>query len=277
MKLLEDTKKLSFELDPLSLPSVSMQERKSLPAEIGLYFVISQEVIIYIGRTVNLSQRWKSHHKVDAINVKYPEARIAWLSLGWAELLDVEYDLINRYDPVLNVLRRSSKGLEFKPRSEHGHQGRPQAEPSVNSAGNHFRLHAPGFRKSEKTLIEEFEWRGSLPDGFVSLMPTAHKKGDGTEYRYRISNQEVTEFQLDRLMFAVGILPLECDLNPLLLGISRDEQELIVVTIKSKKAFDKAVAEMKASGEQLKESVLSVKDLDSQSYAMKQLFSYPIF
>ncbi|WP_375494649.1 GIY-YIG nuclease family protein [uncultured Nostoc sp.] len=53
-----------LKINPLELPFVSFQERKILPASPGIYFAISSnDEILYIGRSNNLRNRWKSHHR----------------------------------------------------------------------------------------------------------------------------------------------------------------------------------------------------------------------
>jgi len=45
-------------VNPLTLPSLSLQERRSLPECAAVYFVLnSNDEILYIGGTVNLAQR----------------------------------------------------------------------------------------------------------------------------------------------------------------------------------------------------------------------------
>ncbi|MBW4617372.1 MAG: hypothetical protein KME21_29980 [Desmonostoc vinosum HA7617-LM4] len=50
-------------INPLTLPSVALNERSQLPSQPCIYFAIdSQGVVQYIGRTVNLQVRWLKYH-----------------------------------------------------------------------------------------------------------------------------------------------------------------------------------------------------------------------
>jgi excinuclease UvrABC nuclease subunit len=52
------------EIDPLTLPSLPLSEQKHLPSCSAIYFVMQGDRVLYIGKTVDLAQRWATHNKV---------------------------------------------------------------------------------------------------------------------------------------------------------------------------------------------------------------------
>jgi excinuclease UvrABC nuclease subunit len=58
-------------------PSMAYEERRDLPTIPALYFVVdSARNVVYIGQTVNLRDRWKSHHR--AAQMERGGYRIHW-------------------------------------------------------------------------------------------------------------------------------------------------------------------------------------------------------
>jgi excinuclease UvrABC nuclease subunit len=89
-------------IDPLALPSVSLQERSQLPTTPCIYFAIdSQGVVQYIGRTVNLQARWLKHHRYNQL-AQSENIKIAYLSVEPDLLPEVELALIEWFNPRLN-------------------------------------------------------------------------------------------------------------------------------------------------------------------------------
>ncbi|WP_051039768.1 helix-turn-helix domain-containing protein [Synechococcus sp. PCC 7336] len=95
----------SSTLDPLSLPSVTLEERGDLPECSAVYLAINgQDKVQYVGRSANLYRRWIQHHRLNDLS-KGTGVRIAYLEVD-ADLLDeVEAALIEWFDPPLNGLR----------------------------------------------------------------------------------------------------------------------------------------------------------------------------
>src|SRR6266508_2332056 len=94
------------EIKPLSLPSVSLSERNSLPATPSIYFVVSEtEEMLYIGQTINLQKRWLSHHRTRQLT-SFSCVKICWLALDGItpdELALLEEECIAYFKPVLNA------------------------------------------------------------------------------------------------------------------------------------------------------------------------------
>ncbi|MBD2563964.1 MULTISPECIES: helix-turn-helix domain-containing protein [Nostoc] len=89
-------------INPLVLPSVSLKERSQLPTTPCIYFAIdSNEVVQYIGRSINPAQRWVSHHKRQALS-NHTGVRIAYLEVEVNLLHWVELALIRWFNPPLN-------------------------------------------------------------------------------------------------------------------------------------------------------------------------------
>jgi hypothetical protein len=91
------------EINPLFLPSLPLAERRSLPDCPAIYFVMQGERVLYIGKTVNLAQRWTQHHKWQQFSEIPGVLRITWLECSDTSLLhDIETALISYFDPIFN-------------------------------------------------------------------------------------------------------------------------------------------------------------------------------
>jgi hypothetical protein len=89
-------------LNPFTLPYVDLDDKTDLPSSPGLYFVIDGEALLYIGRSKDLNQRWKGHHRYKQIKATAKNPQIAFLDCDDETLLWVERDVINRFNPTLN-------------------------------------------------------------------------------------------------------------------------------------------------------------------------------
>lgn len=89
-----------FSLD--SLPSIPLSNKSELPDVAGIYFAIdSLGTIQYIGRSVNIKQRWAKHHRQP--DLADLGVKIAWLVVEPAIMLSiVEIALISWFNPPLN-------------------------------------------------------------------------------------------------------------------------------------------------------------------------------
>ena len=59
-------------IDLNSLSSLPLSDHSSLPGILGIYFAVdSLGSVQYIGRSVNLRQRWVNHHRHNQLNVHY--------------------------------------------------------------------------------------------------------------------------------------------------------------------------------------------------------------
>jgi hypothetical protein len=97
-------------IDPLSLPSVPVADRKQLPTVPCVYFAIdSTDAIQYIGRSVNPRKRWQNHHR----HAQVIGCRIAYMQCDGALLDEVETALIEWFAPPMNGRAPIEKGQRF--------------------------------------------------------------------------------------------------------------------------------------------------------------------
>lgn len=102
-------------VNPLDLPSIFLDQRKTLPRVQAVYFVISDtDEILYIGCSVNLNSRWIGHHKLRELE-GLGVVRIAWMEVSELSLLaEIEIALITHFAPRLNVVIRQNPVGEKK-------------------------------------------------------------------------------------------------------------------------------------------------------------------
>ena len=83
--------------------SVRLRDRSRLPAKPGLYAVRSMGKTFYIGRSVNLQDRWQgdSHHRFYMARL-LPGVRLRYCVLSRAEIDSQEEDLIVKVKPPWN-------------------------------------------------------------------------------------------------------------------------------------------------------------------------------
>lgn len=88
---------------PRRWDSVHLDERNRLPQASGVYAVIKQRKIYYIGVSTNLNRRWsgKSHHRFPQAD-KLGRPKLHYLLLPKQDARTLEKLLIVRYDPPWN-------------------------------------------------------------------------------------------------------------------------------------------------------------------------------
>ena len=90
------------DLNPFRLSSLAIQDKDDLPEESGIYFIIDESKIYYIGMSKNLQNRWYSHHRQDDFD-KIPNLSIAYINcLPVNYLISIERTLIQHFIPKLN-------------------------------------------------------------------------------------------------------------------------------------------------------------------------------
>lgn len=94
------------EIKVQTLPSLPLSKRCEFPACPAIYLVVGEDQkVLYIGRTVNLRQRWKTHHKYSAFS-RINSVRLAWLEVTDLYLLPpIEEALIKYFKPPHNTAR----------------------------------------------------------------------------------------------------------------------------------------------------------------------------
>ncbi len=89
-------------INPFSLPFVSLINYKQLPEASGIYFVTSNDEILYIGISTNIRNRWVGHHRKSELNI-YNDVKIHWYLLDDKKALpELEAKLIKTLKPKLN-------------------------------------------------------------------------------------------------------------------------------------------------------------------------------
>ncbi len=102
-------------IDPLTLPSLPLKERSSLPSCPAIYFVTASDNVVYIGKAANLASRWVNHHKWSELTKIDCPVKIAWLECSDDKLLeDIEAALIEQFKPKLNIAKCKSSNKEIR-------------------------------------------------------------------------------------------------------------------------------------------------------------------
>lgn len=93
-------------LELLFLPSMALEEKARFPKIRCIYFALDMNSKVqYIGKSINLHQRWLNHHRYSALQ-RVGQVRIAWLNVSDTSLLnEIELALIDWFDPPLNKIR----------------------------------------------------------------------------------------------------------------------------------------------------------------------------
>lgn len=93
-------------LDLNQLPWLPLEEKTAFPKRPAIYFAIdSLGNVQYIGRAVNVRNRWGNHHRYNELNA-IGEIKIAYLFVDLPELLpEIESALIQYFQPQLNKVK----------------------------------------------------------------------------------------------------------------------------------------------------------------------------
>lgn len=85
------------------LPSVPLEWYKGLPKCAAIYIAYSEyEEVLYVGRSVDLQNRWKGHHRIDQL-IQVGNVRLAWIEVSNSKLLPaIETALIEYFQPRFN-------------------------------------------------------------------------------------------------------------------------------------------------------------------------------
>lgn len=96
-------------INSLDLPSLPLVERLHLPKCSAVYFVMQHERVLYIGRTINLAQRWATHQKWSYLIKLDTPVRIAWLECSDKNLL-VQIDTLRRWEREGKLIPHRTEG-----------------------------------------------------------------------------------------------------------------------------------------------------------------------
>lgn len=107
-------------INPFTLASVALENKKQLPEKSGVYFVLDDaKNIYYIGKASNLQAAWKNHHRYSQLKDK-KGVKIAFLERTLTPSLSETVDsLIVQFRPKLNFTAKPQKSKkEVKEKSE---------------------------------------------------------------------------------------------------------------------------------------------------------------
>jgi predicted GIY-YIG superfamily endonuclease len=114
-------------IEPLTLPSLPFESIKELPKLPAVYFVISNNEVLYIGSSCNLNRRWKEHHRYQDFK-ELDLVKITWLELSDTNLLrEIELTLIYKFKPRLNL---TSSNQVWVDRLEYCSTNPPPSKPN---------------------------------------------------------------------------------------------------------------------------------------------------
>ena len=93
-----------IQINVSELSSVLISERDELPEQSGIYFVMDEvDTIHYIGMSINLRNRWYSHHRQEDFDL-IKNGKIAYISsMPKHYLKEIEATLIKTFIPRLNI------------------------------------------------------------------------------------------------------------------------------------------------------------------------------
>lgn len=91
------------------LPSKTVTELKELPRNAGIYYVTALWVVLYVGKTKNLRDRWKSsHHRYEQFKLLRPFGRLHYRVLPSDRISAYEKLEISRLQPAWNYTNRAT-------------------------------------------------------------------------------------------------------------------------------------------------------------------------
>jgi hypothetical protein len=100
-------------VDLTLLPSVPLSEKRHLPSETGVYFVIDGDGIVrYVGASLNIKKRFSSHNKAETFR-NMGEVVVAYARVEAALLKPVEQLMIHCFKPQLNEVGGYLSGVLF--------------------------------------------------------------------------------------------------------------------------------------------------------------------
>lgn len=137
---------LPINIDLSSLDYVLLADRDKLPNTQGIYFVLEDEKVIYIGLSkTSILRRWWTHEKVKDLIERKGEIKIAWFECRAVDLLPLmESTLIGYFDPPLNQTVGEGIPRYFK------HKRQQLEENGLELMGKRIEL-----RKTDWLLVEE--------------------------------------------------------------------------------------------------------------------------
>ena len=89
------------------LPSKPITKLKELPQDAGIYYIMALGIVLYVGKTKNLRNRWKSsHHRYQQFRVLHPFGRLHYRVLTADKIHVYEKLEITKFQPKWNGTAR---------------------------------------------------------------------------------------------------------------------------------------------------------------------------
>ena len=101
LEIVKSIKEIADEIIISELPYVSVANRSKLPNSTGVYFVVSRNVLLYIGVTTNsFSTRWSQHHILTQV-LQFYKPVIHYFVSSESVAIELESVLIAKYNNSL--------------------------------------------------------------------------------------------------------------------------------------------------------------------------------
>jgi len=89
------------------LPSKPVAKLKELPQDAGVYYITALWIVLYVGKTKNLRNRWKKdHHRYQQFKLLYPFGRLHYKTLTASQITSYEKSEIAKFRPAWNGTAR---------------------------------------------------------------------------------------------------------------------------------------------------------------------------
>jgi hypothetical protein len=89
------------------LPSKPITKLKELPQDAGVYYIMALGVVLYVGKTKNLRNRWQSsHHRYQQFKLLHPFGRLHYRVLAADKIHAYEKVEISKFQPQWNGTAR---------------------------------------------------------------------------------------------------------------------------------------------------------------------------
>lgn len=195
-----------------SLPYLSLADRRKLPSCPAVYFALSsQGRVLYVGRSANICERLRSHHRVPLLEA-LGGVKIAWLEQSNSFALPrLEKTLIKHFNPPLNRIPSSLKKEEAEklikdsslidniPEMHINHKDEPTTAPSRKKTALLNQIQA------ESKLCSSFSYQRWTPSEFKEIILEQAKsikylEESLAELRMRFQEQMQTQRQLTEVL-----------------------------------------------------------------------------
>ncbi|MBD2683227.1 MULTISPECIES: ribbon-helix-helix protein, CopG family [Nostoc] len=174
--------KIIIEMLRGKLPALPLSDRKKLPEVSAIYLVWSAEgKLLYIGRTVNLKNRWLNHHRLqDLALMGVDKVFIAWFETDKERLPEIEQTLIDNLEPTLNgskgLITKSTTSIKIPVTLNHDIYTKLQKLSAANGLSMAAQIRYLITQASNPTGVTEGSTRGQGQSTECTDNPRAHRE-----------------------------------------------------------------------------------------------------